>query len=280
MTATVTALVLTAALMHALWNALVKSSSDRLLELTALNAAAGVTALALVPFFGLPGRSSIPYAAASMLFHSGYYLLLLRSYGAGGLSLVYPVARGSAPLFVAASSYALLGEGLGTMQMVSVLVVAFGIVSLAFSAGFRRIGGHAILYSLGTGVTIAGYTLVDGAGVRAARTPLSYITFIFVLNALPLLVALPVLRGGVGASELRAFWRSGLLGGMLSFGAYALALWAMTRGAIALVAALRETSVVIAAAIGAVFLGEPFGRNRIIAAIVVTAGVISLRLAS
>ena len=135
MSTSLTAVVLFAALMHAVWNALVKSSSDRLIELTALNLAAGAVALVLLPFVGLPGSESVPFLLGSTLVHAAYYVLLLLSYERGGLSLVYPVARGSSPIFVAAVSGIVLGESLGTMQWLGVGLIAVSITSLAVSEG-------------------------------------------------------------------------------------------------------------------------------------------------
>lgn len=280
MSVSVTAVVLLAALMHASWNALVKSSSDRLIELTALNLAAGLVALAALPFVGLPGRETVPFLLGTMAFHFLYYLFLLLSYARGGLSLVYPIARGSSPAFVAAVSGLVVGEALDALHWVGVALVTASVVSLAFSGGVRHLSSRAVFFSLGTGVSIAAYTLVDGAGARVARTPASYIVTLFVINAFPMLVAPPLLRRGVALKRFRQQWRTAMLGGILSFAAYGLAIWAMTQAPIALVSALRETSVVLAAVIGATFLHEPFGRFRIIASVGVTTGVFVLRLAS
>jgi drug/metabolite transporter (DMT)-like permease len=280
MTASLTALVLLAALMHAGWNALVKSSSDRLIELTALNLVAGGLALIALPFVGLPGTEAIPYLVATMTVHSAYYVLLLRSYAGGGLSLVYPIARGSSPVVVAAASGFFVGEPLGSMQWLAVALIAASITSLAFSGGLRSLSSRAVLFSLATGLSIGAYTLIDGVGARVARTPLSYIAAIFVLNALPMLVAPVLFRRGVAVQRFRAQWKTAALGGVLSMAAYGLAIWAMTLGPLALVAAVRETSVVFAAIIGTTLLHEPFGRARVLASVGVALGIIVLRLAS
>jgi len=280
MSASLTAVVLLAALMHAVWNALVKSSSDRLIELTALNLAAGTAALVLLPFVGLPGSESIPFLIGTTIVHVAYYVLLLLSYARGGLSLVYPVARGSSPIFVAAVSGIVLGESLGTMQWLGVGFIAVSITSLAFSGGLRALSSHAVGFALATGVSIAAYTLIDGAGARVSTSASSYIVSLFVLNAFPMLVLTLLMRRGVALERFRAQWKTAALGGVLSFMAYGLAIWAMTRGTIALVSALRETSVVLAAIIGATFLHESFGRWRVVASIGVATGIIVLRLAS
>jgi drug/metabolite transporter (DMT)-like permease len=275
----VTLVVLLAAAMHAVWNALVKASSDRLVELAALNLAAGLFGLALLPLVGWPGRPAAPFLATTVFCHLGYYTFLLLSYSTGGLSLVYPIARGAAPLIVALLSGVVLGERLAPAQNAGVALIALGILTLAFSGGLRRLHARAVGFSLLTGVTIAAYTFADGSGVRAARTPLSYTACLFAMNGLLLLPPLLVLRRGRALERLRAQWRTGLVAGALSLGAYGLALWAMTRGTIALVAALRETSVVLAALIGATFLGEPFGRYRVVASLAVASGILVLRVA-
>jgi drug/metabolite transporter (DMT)-like permease len=277
--ASVTGIVLVAALMHALWNALVKSSADRLIELTGLNAAAGVAALLALPFVGFPGVESLPYLGGTMLVHTIYYVLLLLSYARGGLSLVYPLARGSSPVFVAAVAGITVGETLSLMQGVGIGLIALSIVSLAFAGGGRALGSRAVSYSLATGMSIAAYSLIDGAGARASESAASYIACLFVVNAFVLVPVAFVMRPGDAVARFRAQWKTAALGGVLSFLAYGLAIWAMTRGAIALVSALRETSVVLAAAIGATFLHEPFGTRRVLASVGVAGGIVVLRLA-
>ena len=170
MSASLTVIVLLAALMHAVWNALLKSSSDRLIELTGLNLAAGVVALMLLPFVGLPGVESIPFLLGTTLVHAAYYALLLLSYARGGLSLVYPLARGSSPIFVASVSGIVLGESLEAAQWLGVALIAISILSLTFSAGVRALSSHAAAFSLATGISIATYTLIDGAGARVSTS--------------------------------------------------------------------------------------------------------------
>ncbi len=274
-----TVLVLSAAVMHAVWNALVKSSKDPLVELATLNLSAGLAALALAPLVGFPGASSAPYLLGNLVCHSAYYTFLLFSYSTGGLSLVYPIARGSAPLLVAALTAAVLGEPLGFPRAMGVALIALSITSLALAGGERSFRLRPVAFSIATGMTIAAYTLVDGTGARAARTPISYIVWLFILNGLLLLPVVRARRRGVLFERMREQWRTGTLSGLLSFAAYGIAVWAMTRAPIALVAALRETSVVVAALIGALFLGEPFGRYRIVASVGVAMGIAVLRIA-
>ena len=280
MDATVTTIVLLAALMHAVWNALLKSSADRLVELTALNLSAGVVALAALPFVGFPAKDSLPFLLATLLFHGGYYAFLLLSYARGGLSLVYPIARGGSLVLVALVSALFFGEVLNGAQALGVVVITASIAGLAFAGGVTDLSSKAVLFSLGTSVIIAGYTIADGSGARVSGAPIAYIASLFVINALPLLLVLPFLRPGLGVRGLARQWKRGMLGGVLSVGAYGLAIWAMTRAPIAVVSALRETSVVLAAIVGATFLREPFGPRRVLASIGVALGIIVLRLAS
>jgi drug/metabolite transporter (DMT)-like permease len=274
-----TVLVLVAALMHASWNALVKSSQDPLVELATLNLAAGAAGLLLAPVVGFPGSESVPYLAGNVICHSAYYTFLLFSYSSGGLSLVYPIARGSAPLLVAAATAAFLGEPLGFERSLGVTLIALSIASLAFSGGKHALRLRPVAFSLATGVTIAAYTLIDGTGARTARSPFSYIAWIFILNGVLLLPVVRMRRRGTALERIKMQWKTGTLSGLLSLGAYGIAVWAMTRAPIALVAAVRETSVVAAALIGALFLGEPFGRYRVTASVGVALGIAVLRIA-
>lgn len=268
-----TLVVLAAAAMHALWNAFVKASGDKLVELAALNFTAGVIGLALVPLAGFPGREAVPYLAGTMICHAGYYTFLILAYDRGGLSLVYPIARGVSPVLVAAFSGSLLGEDVRAGQWAAIALITGGIAALAFVGEREALHGRAVLAALATGLTIAAYTMVDGAGARVARSPLAYIATLFVMNGLILVPVIWLRR-----PNPRIDWKRGALAGALSIGAYGLAIWAMTRGPIALVAALRETSVVMAALIGSTFLGERFGGVRVAASVSVALGIVALRL--
>jgi drug/metabolite transporter (DMT)-like permease len=276
----ITLLILLAAVMHAAWNALVKSSRDPLVELATLNLAGGIVSLPLLPILGLPGLAVAPYLAGNVLCHTAYYTLLLNSYSAGGLSLVYPIARGVAPLLVAFATAAFLKEPISGRALLAVILIAVSIASLAFAGGLRNFRTRAVLLSLATGASIAAYTIVDGAGARKATHAVSYIACLFVLDAFVLLPAVYIRRRGVALDRMRAHWKTGALSGVLAVCAYGIAVWAMTRAPIALVAALRETSVVVAAILGALLLGEPFGRHRILASIGVAVGIVLLRLSS
>ncbi len=274
----VAGLVLLAALMHASWNALVKGAEDRFLAMTLVTVMPGLLSLVVAVFLlPLPARASWPFLLLSMIAHGGYYVCLLEAYRFGDLSRIYPLARGTAPLFVAALSTLAVGERLATPALAGVALVALGTGSLAFEDGWPKGGqGRSVIFALLTAIAIAGYMLADGLGARRSGAPFSYIAWVFAIDSLPLLLALPVLRGRASLAYLRRNWLIGLAGGLLSLGAYGIAIWAMSRGAMGEVAALRETGVVFAALIGWLALGEPLGRRRIAASCAVAAGIILL----
>ncbi|MCG8690473.1 MAG: EamA family transporter [Minwuiales bacterium] len=276
---TVAGLVLLAALLHAGWNAMLKLNGDRLAVMAMIALGSGVIAAFLAPFAPAPDPASWPYIAASVALHTGYKLFLIRAYRHGDLGQVYPIARGTAPLIVVAVAYLLLDERLGLFGMAAVLVIAVGILSLAFVPG-RSLGAdrHALLFAFGTALFIAAYTVVDGVGARLAGTPHGYVLWLFVFDALPLTIVALASRGTVFLTALRANWRPGFAGCLMSIAAYWLVIWALTLGPMGPVAALRETSVLFAALLGSVLLKEGFGPRRIAAAGLVAAGVVLLRL--
>jgi drug/metabolite transporter (DMT)-like permease len=268
--------VLLAAVLHATWNAIAKGIKDRLAAFTLIGVG-GLSVLPLIPFVARPAPASRMFIAISVLLHVGYGLMLMRSYGVGDLGHVYPVARGLSPLLVTVVAAATIHERLDALRLGGVLLVCAGIVSLARTGrGSTAKHRSALLYALGTGVFIAAYTVVDGLGVRRSGTALGYSAWLFALESpvIPLLAFLR--RGRAIVTELRPAWHLGVLGGLLSVLAYGLVIWAQSRGALAAVAALRETSVIVAALIGAFFFHERFGSRRIVAAVLVAAGIVVL----
>ena len=275
------ALVLVAALSHAAWNALVKSSGESGATFSIIVITCGSIGLAGVLVLPLPGPAAWPYLILSMIVHYFYYGFLMLSYRVGDLSHVYPLARGAAPLMVALGALVFAGEVLGGVATAGLLLASAGIMSLAFERGLPR-GADAkpILFALGTGICIAGYTVVDGLGVRASGAALSYIFWLNLLEGVPLAVWLLARRRGSLASLSGRSWRIGILGGVLSALAYGLVIYAMSRGGMAHISALRETSTLFAALIGAYVLKEAPGSagRRIAAAVLVAAGVVTLQL--
>ncbi len=273
-------LVLMAALFHASWNALVKTSGDRLAVLAMLNGVSAVFAMLVLPFVEVPARESWVYLGASIVLHSGYYFFLIGAYRVGDLSHVYPLARGLSPLLVAGAAVAFAGETLSFAAFMGVLLACAGIVSLSFDGGPPWRGDRRpLLFALGTAVFIASYTIVDGIGVRAAGSVAGYIAWLFALDAIPIVVVAWMLRSRELRWTLRSEWKKGAVGGVLALAAYGLVIWAMSLAAMAAVSALRETSVIFAALIGTILLKERFGTLRISAAVLVAAGVVLMNLA-
>ena len=276
LTAGVTFAVLGAALLHAAWNALLKSGRDVLLD-TALVALAGsVIALPLVFLVSAPEPAAWPYMAASVSVHLGYYTALAGAYRAGDLSHGYPIMRGVAPLLVAAAGWLWFGELLSLSAWTGVLLICGGVLSLGMAGGgaSRKATAWALLSAL----IICVYTISDGAGVRVSGGAERYVVWLFLFMGLPFgLVVLALKRGAFLRHAARHWWR-GIAGATLSGLSYAIALWAMTRAPIATIAALRETSVIFAALIGAWILKEGHVGPRMAGAATVLAGVIALKL--
>lgn len=279
----VLAAVLCGALLHASWNALIKGGSDKALDTALIHGLGLVIALPVVAVVGLPPRDAWPYLAASMVVHLVYYVALVGAYRHGDLGLTYPVMRGLAPLLVAAASATVIGEPLPPAAWAGVLAVSAGVIAIGLSRG--SVGGHpakALRYALANAAIIALYTVIDGLGVRAAGHAASYVATLFLFEGLPYFALVMWRRSGRREAALHYMgsrWRLALAGSAASFGSYAIALWAMTQAPVAVVAALRETSVLFAAALGALWLKEGFGALRAAGTVLVVAGVVALRLA-
>ena len=275
--------VLFGALLHASWNALIKGGSDKALDTALIHGLGLVVALPVVAVVGVPRAAAWPYLAASMVVHLGYYIALVGAYKHGDLGLTYPVMRGLAPLLVAAASAALLGEPLAGTAWAGVLAVSAGVIAIGLSRG--TVGeqpAKALRFALANAAIIALYTVIDGLGVRAAGDAIAYVATLFVFEGLPYFLLVTWRRAGQREAMWRYMqqrWKLALAGTAASFGSYAIALWAMTQAPVALVAALRETSVLFAAALGALWLREGFGVLRAAGTLLVVAGVVALRLA-
>lgn len=270
----VTAAVLGAALLHAAWNALVKSSEDKLLDVTAIAIGAAACSLLAAPWLAVPARESWPWMAASAAVHILYFAFIAGAYRWGELSYSYPLMRGGGPMIVALVGALALGEVLPPMETFGAALVCAGIVAFASGRHDRR----ATLYALANAVVIAAYTLIDAQGARASGAPVSYTLWFFVLNGLVIGAVVLAQRGRGLPVYLRRRWARASLGGGCSVVSYAVALWAMTLAPVALVAVLRETSVIFGAVIGAVFLREKLTRRRLVATGAVMAGLVALRI--
>jgi len=272
----VTALVLGAALLHASWNAIIKSSRDVMLDTALVAAGAGILALPLAAFVPLPASASWPYLGASAAIHVAYFSTLVAAYRIGDLGHAYPLMRGTAPLLVALFGVALLDERPGATMWLGIVLISAGILSLGLLQQGRARRG-ATLWALANAAIIASYTLVDGAGVRLSGSPAGYVASLFWLQGLLFAAFVAVLRKRAALDYVVRNWQRGFGGGLCLISAYGIVLWAMTQAPVAAVAALRETSVIFAALLGSLFLKEPFGRQRLIASCAVALGIIALR---
>jgi phosphonate utilization associated putative membrane protein len=283
----IVAAVLGGALLHAAWNVLVKASDDKALDTALVTASGALVALPAIAFVGLPPAAALPYVAASIVIHIGYYSALAGAYHHGELGQTYPIMRGSAPLLVALGSASFVGEAPRPWAWAGIVGIAVGVglVGLAHP-GQALHHGKALAYAFANAGIIAVYTVVDGLGVRVATeaggNALQYVLLLFALDALPFPLLLYWRRSAAGRVAMlqraRARWPLASLGGLASLASYAIALWAMTRAPVASVAALRETSVLFAAVLGAWFLRERFGVQRALGTLVVLAGVAALRI--
>uniref|UniRef100_UPI0040480BDE EamA family transporter n=2 Tax=Yoonia sp. TaxID=2212373 RepID=UPI0040480BDE len=278
MTIWVLAAVLGAAFLHALWNALIKLGTSKLTSMLILTLVQGGMGLLVALTRPFPDPQVWLWLLASGVFHAAYKLFLAFAYEQGDLSRVYPIARGAAPMLVLVISALLLPDVIAAWEYIGILVLGSGILLMArgvFSSGESR---RLVPLALGSAMATAGYSLVDGLGARASGDAVAYVGWLFTLDAVfftPVCIALR------GKSVLRAsgkVWAIGGLAATASYGAYAIAVWAMTVAPIALVAALRETSILFAVLIGWLVFGERMDKQKAVAAALIVAGVIVTRL--
>ncbi|MFF0425967.1 EamA family transporter [Streptomyces sp. NPDC004520] len=276
MTPLVTLAVLLAAVTHASWNAMAKSVKDQLLSFTLISGGGALIGAAVACFAPLPAAGAWPYLIASALLHVAYYALLMRSFTLGDFGQMYPIARGTAPLIVTLLAAVFVHEVPGGWQLLGVAVACAGLTGLALwgiRGGETRPHWPALLAAGATGLSIALYTVVDGVGVRASGTPLGYIGWLMILEGLAIPAYALWTRRTALLPQLRPYATRGLLGAALSVAAYALVLWAQTKAPLAPIAALRESSIIVGAAIGALFFKERFGAPRVAAAGLMVVGI-------
>jgi phosphonate utilization associated putative membrane protein len=278
LTWTVVAAVLLGALLHASWNALVKSSTDKALDTAVIHLVGSLLALPIALLVGWPPAAAWPFILASVVIHIGYYIALTGAYKHGELGLTYPLMRGTAPLLVALSAAATLGETLSPLSWAGVLGVSCGVLALGLSRHALD-SPRAVGFALANGVVIAVYTVVDALGARISGNALQYVVALFVFDGWPFALMVFARRGGAAVwPYARARWPIATLGAMASLGSYGIALWAMTRAPVATVAALRETSVLFAVLLGTWFLKEAFNLRRALGTVTIVAGVMALRM--
>ncbi|MEP7182695.1 MAG: EamA family transporter [Betaproteobacteria bacterium] len=275
----ITLAVLAAGLLHAGWNALLKAApgGDPMLDMATIVAGSAVCGLVVIPFVGVPDPAAWKFAAMSAIIHWGYYVTLAQAYRTGDLSFAYPLMRGTAPLIVTLLGIVFLREWPTPQIALGIALISAGIVFIAFA----RRGRHppaAAGWAFANAAIIAAYTLVDGAGARASNNPVAYVSWLIFLEAIPFLAWVRARHGPTMVAYIRRDWARGLGGGAASLAAYGIVLWAMTKAPVAAIAALRETSVLFAALIGAFWLKEGLGLRRLAGAASVVLGVAALKL--
>ncbi len=272
--------VLTAAAFHAGWNALLKLNVEPIVATCLVATASGIVVAPFVATVGLPAPIAWPYVLASVAIHIVYYLALAQAYRFGDLGHVYPIARGSAPLMTAVLATLWLDEALGPFAWAGIVILAGGILLLALRGGSgpKRFEPRSVGFALLTSLTITTYTLVDGIGARLGGSAVQYAVWLFVLSGGAMAIYGAVRLGARLLGDFAANWKLTLAGAALSTTAYGIAIWAMTVAPIALVAALRETSVLFAALFSMALLREPVLPARIAAACLVLAGVVLVRM--
>lgn len=272
--------VLFAAACHAGWNALIKVGLEPLSTTTLISLGAGLVALALAPLVGVPAWAAWPWLIASVIVHLCYFASLIESYRTGDLGQVYPIARGSAPLMTAAATTVFIGEKLSLVGWTGIFSLVAGVLLLSARGGreLAEVDRRAIGFALFTALTICAYSVVDGIGARLSANPNAYSVWLFIGIAVVMLPYAIYRDGPDVIPAMRRFWRRGLGGGALQLLSYGIAIWAMTAAPIAIVATLRETSVLFGAVIAVVVLKEPLRAARIVAACLIVCGLILIRL--
>ena len=270
--------VLVGALLHAGWNALVKSSTDKTLDTALIHVICSFYAMPVCWYLGLPDPQVWPFIIASLLVHVAYYFALAGAYRHGDLGLAYPLMRGTAPVLVALSSFVVLGEVLTPLAWSGVFGVSVGLLCMG-AGGAMLQQKKALAFALSNAVLIAIYTVVDAKGARMSGHVLQYAALLFALDGWPFALLTLWHRKGDVMPYVRERWRLAAGGAGASLVSYSIALWAMTVAPVALIAALRETSVLFAAILGAWLLKEPWTRMRVFGTAFIVMGVMALHLA-
>ncbi len=272
--------VLFAAACHAGWNALIKVGLDPLSTTTLISIGSGIVALVLIPLVGAPAWAAWPWLVASVVIHLVYFASLIETYRTGDLGQVYPIARGAAPLMTATVTTIFIGEKLSVVGWVGILALVAGVLLLSARGGreLAQVDRRAIGFAFFTALTVCAYSVVDGVGGRLSVNPNAYSVWLFVGIAFVMLPYALYRDGRDVIPAMQRYWQRGLAGGALQFLSYGIAIWAMTAAPIAVVATLRETSVLFGAVIAVVVLREPLRAVRIIAACLIVCGLILIRL--
>ncbi len=272
--------VLVAVFMHAGWNAVVKGGNNPFVTITHVNLFSGLTALCLLPLVSMPKNDAWVWIAASAALHTIYRFMLVGAYRSGDLAQVYPIMRGAAPMMTAAGTALLISEFISFVGFCAISALCAGVYLMSLKGGRRgQFDRRAVAFALASAASTCGYSLADGIGARVNGSGASYAQWMFVMNALVWQLVAVAVRGPVVYSTLPTSWALAAAGGVMSMLSYFIAIWGMTQAPIALVAALRETSVLFGAVIATVILKEPLTRWRLTASLLVVCGVALLRIA-
>src|SRR6187551_709406 len=272
--------VLFAAACHAGWNALIKVGLDPLSTTTLISVGSGIVALAFSPFVRVPAWAAWPWLAASVVIHLVYFASLIEAYRTGDLGQVYPIARGSAPLMTATVTTLFVGETMSLVGWAGIVALVGGVFLLSARGGrdLVRFDRRAVGFALTTALTICAYSVVDGIGARLSGNPNGYSVWLFIGIAV-VMVPYALYRDGRDViPAMQRFWLRGFAGGALQVLSYGIAIWAMTVAPIAIVATLRETSVLFGAVIAVVILKEPLRAVRVMAACLIVCGLVLIRV--
>ncbi|HEY3222656.1 MAG TPA: EamA family transporter [Pseudolabrys sp.] len=272
--------VLFAAACHAGWNALIKVGLDPLSTTTLISVGAGLVAFLFLPFVGMPAWAAWPWLIASIAIHLIYFASLIESYRTGDLGQVYPIARGSAPLMTGAVTSTFVGEQVSAIGWIGITALVAGVLLLSSRGGreLAQTDRRAIGFAFFTALTICAYSVVDGVGARLSANPNSYSLWLFVGIAVVMVPYALYRDGRKVLPAMHRYWQRGFAGGALQLLSYGIAIWAMTVAPIAIVAALRETSVLFGAAIAVVVLKEPLRAVRVLAACLIVFGLVLIRV--
>ncbi|MED7666547.1 EamA family transporter [Pseudomonas moraviensis subsp. stanleyae] len=265
-------LVLFAALLHASWNALLRGGADRLWSMTMMCVPIAIVCAVAAVFMVPPAPESWGYALLSALLHVGYNLFLVRSYRIGDLGQIYPISRGSSPALITLGAALFAGETITPGELLGIGLVSGGIISLAFRG--RSLSVPSLPYALGTGCFIAAYSVVDGIGARLSGAPLAYTVWMSALWGVMMPVVYICMRDARSLFSMRPGMLTAVVGGLVSLLAYAIVIYAMNEAPLGAVSALRETSVLFAALLGYLFLGEKLTVRRMLACVVIASGAI------
>ena len=271
-------IVILAAFLHAIWNAMVKKEDDKYFSLTAI--VLGHVPISIVVIFFTPALSfqSIPYIFASAIFLAGYEWCLLSAYRLEDYTKVYPIARGTAPVFIVILSLVLLNINISKFELIGVFVISFGIIILGFQSIRTFKNYSAIVYAVATGIFISFYSISDGFGGRLSGSPLNYTAWLLILNAIFFSILLKIMNmPRVPLKVLNDGKKIFFIGGTLSYIVYGTIVWAFTQAPVPLVAALRETSIIFALFIGTFFLKEKFTLLKVISIFIIFFGVALLK---